>query len=340
MVNTGAHVCCPRAGIFFVTSTYMTAAWGWRWWYGFFTILTAAAFFFSVLLSTETMYDRHEDARTLETACAEKNPSAVPFTTATRPALDVETYGPRTWRKDLSLIRVKPDWSAVVSCYKQIALGLCVPSIFWLLVLNGAYLGVYVFQASTFSTVLMSPPYSFSFNALGYVQAGQVAVCLIFLPLLGYGTDFVIRFLSARNHGMFRPEFRLPVLLIPAIVGVVCAVVYGESAQHPTEWHWSAPVISYNAVFFAFLGANIVGITYAVESFPHAAGALLVVVCAGRGLISFGLSYAVLPSVATIGYTGAMRIQGSIAGALALLGVPIYFLGPKIRSWGTHFLAK
>lgn len=316
----------------------MTAAWGWRWWYGFFTIMTAVAFCASLFLSTESMYHRFEEARTLETAGSDKRNSPVRYTLTSRPALDVDTYGPRTWRKDLSLIRVEPNWSAVLLCYKRIALGLCVPSMLWLLLLNGSYLGIYIFQASTFSAVLMAPPYSFSFNALGYVQAGQVIVCLIFLPLLGYGTDYIIRFLSKTNAGRFKPEFRLLVMLIPAIVGVVCAIVYGESAQHPKNWPWSAPVVSYNAVFFAFLGANIVGITYAVESFPEAAGALLVVICAGRGLISFGLSYAVLPSVAAIGYTGAMRVQGSIAGGMALLGVPVYFLGPRMRQWGGGLL--
>lgn len=195
-------------------------------------------------------------------------------------------------------------------------------------------------MASTFAIVLMSPPYLFSFNTLGYVQAGQVVVCLIFLPLLGYGTDFIIRFMSKKNNGKFKPEYRLPVMIIPAIVGVVCAMIYGESGQHPTEWHWSAPVVSYNASFFAFLGANIVGITYAVESFPQAAGPLLVVVCAGRGLISFGISYAVLPSIAAIGYTGAMRIEGAIAGALALLAIPVYFAGPSLRRLGDWLLRK
>lgn len=319
----------------------MVAAWGWRWWYAFFTIMTAVAFVFSVFLSTETMYPRMQEAEILANVSDNKDPLTTHrYTTNTRPELDVGTYGPRTWRKDLSLIRVQPDWSALVSCYKQIGLGVCVPSMLWLLLLNGSYLGLYVFQASTFAIVLMSPPYGFSFNTLGYVQAGQVVVCLIFLPLLGYGTDFIIRFMSNRNEGKFKPEFRLLVMFIPAIVGVVCAMVYGESGQHPVQWHWSAPVVSYNASFFAFLGANIVGITYAVESFPQAAGPLLVVVCAGRGLISFGLSYAVLPSVAAIGYTGAMRIQGSIAGALALLGVPLYFVGPKIRVWGARWLSK
>lgn len=69
---------------------------------------------------------------------------------------------------------------------------------FWLLLLNGAFLGLYVFEASTFSDVLLAPPYLLSFTDLGYVQAGQIIDCLIFLPLLGYGSDWMIKFMSRR----------------------------------------------------------------------------------------------------------------------------------------------
>jgi hypothetical protein len=158
--------------------------------------------------------------------------------------------------------------------------------------------------------------------------------CIIFLPLLAYGSDWVIKFMSQRNGGNFKPEYRLLTLGVPAIVGVVCAIIYGQSGAFPMKWNASAPVVTYNASYFAFLGANIVGITYAVESFPLRAASLLVVLCAGRGFISFGLSYATLPSIAGIGYDGATIAEAVVAGALALMAVPVYFLGPRIRAFG------
>jgi len=92
--------------------------------------------------------------------------------------------------------------------------------------------------------------------------------------------------------------------------------------------------VAYNASYFAFLGANVVGITYAVESFPLRAGSLLVVLCAGRGFISFGLSYATLPSIRSIGYDGATIAEAVVAGTLAMMAVPVYIFGPKFRSFG------
>jgi hypothetical protein len=202
---------------------------------------------------------------------------------------------------------------------------------FWTLLVNGAYLGLYVFQASTFAQVLLAPPYSFAYTSLGYVQAAQVIVTAVFLPLLGYGGDWIIKFMSKRNGGVFQPEYRLIPLAGPAIVAVICAVMYGQAAANPTQYSWGTVAVTYNATFFGFLGANIVGITYAIDSFPTRAGALLVVICAGRGLISFGLAYSVLPAIAAIGYDGAVIFEAAIAGGLTLGVIPVYIWGPKLR---------
>lgn len=305
------------AGVFFVISTYMVSAWGWRWWYGFFSIINAVIFILAVVFVTESYFDRPEEAM-----AGEPYPN---FTEA-----DIE-YPPRRWRDDLKLVVMSPRLREIPTFYKQVLQGLLIPTTVWLLLLNGAHLGVYVFEASTFANILMAPPYSFAFEALGYVQAGQIVCCLIFLPLLGYGGDLIIRILTKHNKGLYKPEYRLPVIAIPAIVGIVCGIIYGQAAANPKEWSVASVVIGYNASFFAFLGANIVGITYAVDSFPFRAAPFLVVICAGRGFISFGLSYATLPAIGTLGYDGTMIVEEVICAVLALIAIPMYFFGPRIR---------
>jgi hypothetical protein len=330
------------AGIFFVTSTYMVSAWGWRWWYGFFTLVNALIFLLSVVFVTESQFERPEEAIQGQSTFDPKVVHATESLTisAHGTVLDIDKYGPRRWRDDLKPMVLKPRLRDVPIFYKHILQGFCIPTIFWLLLLNGAFLGVYVFQSSTFSSILIPPPYNFAFTSLGYVQAGQIVSCMIFLPLLGYGGDLTIRALSRRNKGLYKPEYRLPMMAIPAVIGVVCGVIYGQAATHPENWNVSAVVISYNASFFAFLGANIVGITYAVDSFPKRAAPFLVVVCAGRGFISFGLSYATLPAVASLGYDGTMIVEVVICGALALIAIPIYIFGPRIRSLARRFFIK
>ncbi|CAG7923895.1 unnamed protein product [Penicillium olsonii] len=322
------------AGIFFVVSTYMVSAWGWKWWYGFFTIMNAVIFVLSVIFVTESQFDRPEEATMGQAPLDPKVIDAMENATVSAHGtiLDVAQHGPRRWKDDLKPCVLKPRLSDIPVFYKQILQGLCIPTVFWLLLLNGAHLGVYVFQSSTFSTILMSPPYSFAFTSLGYVQAGQIVSCLIFLPLLGYGGDLTIRALSRRNNGLYQPEYRLLMMAIPAVIGTVCGIIYGQAAAYPDRWNVSAIVIAYNASFLAFLGANIVGITYAVDSFPRQAAPFLVVICAGRGLISFGLSYATLPAVHTLGYDRTMIVETVICAVLALIAIPVFFFGLRMRN--------
>jgi hypothetical protein len=120
---------------------------------------------------------------------------------------------------------------------------------------------------------------------------------------------------------------------LPSIIAVVSCVIYGQTAEHPEKWSWAGIVIPYAAGFLAFLGANTVAITYVVDSWPSEAGPMLLIVAAGRGFISFGLSYAMVPWVEQNGYEGSMRELAIVCGVFALLGIPCYFFGSKMRVW-------
>ncbi|KAK5050042.1 hypothetical protein LTR84_004162 [Exophiala bonariae] len=334
-------------GIFFFTSNYMVSAWGWRGWYAFFAAFNGLILLFSIFLLLETLFIRPDDASTGQVHLTlndvgkvdEEGANELVFrvTTKDKDFLEPEKYGVRTWRTDLRLWRKIDNWAQVSYFYLDFLKGIVHPIFFWLLLLNGAYLGLYIYQASTFATILMSPPFSFKFNSLGYVQGAQILCCLVFLPLLGYAGDHLIRFLSKRNGGVYKPEYRLPSLALPAIAGVIGAFMYGQTAAHPEKYHWLGVALNYNIIFFAFLGANQVALTYAVDSFPLKAGPLLVVVCAGRGFISFGIGYAVLPSIQAIGYDGSMNVVGTICAVLAVAAIPMYYFGPTFRKLGQNY---
>jgi MFS family permease len=328
-------------GVFFIVSTYIVEAAGWRWWYGTFTIINVAVLILSYFLFTETMYDRPEDA-TQGAVHLDFNDKGevdkmgdthriIRVTTAHGNVLEPERFGRRTWKQDLKLFPVKAKWPVLLVFYKDLLRGLAIPIILWLLLLNGAFLGLYIITTATFAGVLIPPPYSWSFQSLGYIFIGQIVSCVIFLPLLGYGNDLMIKTISKLRGGVYQPEYRFFNLIIPSIVAVVCGVMYGQAAAYPHQYSWGAVVVTFNGVFFAFLGANVVGVTYAVDAFPLKSEAFLVLICAGRGLISFALSYSVLPAVSALGYDGTMNVESIIAGVLAFGAIPMYFVGPKIR---------
>jgi hypothetical protein len=244
---------------------------GWRWWYGTYTIINGFVLILSYFLLTETMYERPDDAT--EGAvhldfneAGEVDPTGdmhriIRVTTKHGNVLEPERFGPRTWKQDLKIFSVKPDWSRLGGFYKDLFRGLLIPTILWLLLLNGAFLGLYIVVTAVFAGILIPPPYSWSFKSLGYIFVGQIVSSLIFLPILGYGNDLIVKGLSKLHNGVYKPEFRFFNLAIPVIVGVVCGVMFGQAGAFPQNYHWSAIAVTFNGVFFAFLGVNVVGIT-------------------------------------------------------------------------------
>ncbi|KAK3637536.1 hypothetical protein LTR56_013539 [Elasticomyces elasticus] len=246
-----------------------------------------------------------------------------PMRVSERPALDFVTYPARTLRSDLRLFVGKPDWSEGLYALRNTFQVLLFPNVFWAFCLNGLTLGVNIALGTTYGTVLSSPPYNWSQNSVSYINAGQIVVSVIALPLLGNGSDWLIRWRARRNDGVHEPEVRLIPLVLPIIIGVASAVLYGQAAAHPERFHWFAIVFAYAGYLFAFLGANIVGITLLLDSYPARAGPVLVVICAFRGFVSFGTSYGVAAFIEHAGYDGAFGAYAGLTGLLGLIGIPM-----------------
>jgi MFS family permease len=312
------------------------------WWYGLGGILAGVQLVAAFLWLPETKYDRplasFQEASSGNSRIddTESNTTtqipAVNLCTS-RPALDFDNYAPRTFRSDLRLWVGSPEWNKAWQCYRQIFELLFFPAVFWALLLNGLTLGVNIAIGTTYGGIVTSAPYNWPQDSASYVNCGQIVVAIVGLPLLGQFSDKLIQWRARRNEGIHEPEVRLIPLILPIVVGVFTAVLYGQGAQNPTKYHWFVYVWAVAAYFFAFIGANIVAITYLLDSYPARAGPILVIICAFRGIISFGVSYGIAPFIEHSGYDGAFNTFAGLTGALGLLGIPIYYFGKNIRAF-------
>ncbi|KAK4899961.1 hypothetical protein LTR27_002723 [Elasticomyces elasticus] len=286
-------------------------------WYILGVGLGAGVLLLSIVWVPETRYTRalaaygqEVESVTPEEGKPKEEPK--PMRVSERPALDFVTYPARTLRSDLRLFVGKPDWSEGLYALRNTFQVLLFPNVFWAFCLNGLTLGVNIALGTTYGTVLSSPPYNWSQNSVSYINAGQIVVSVIALPLLGNGSDWLIRWRARRNDGVHEPEVRLIPLVLPIILGVASAVLYGQAAAHPERFHWFAIVFAYAGYLFAFLGANIVGITLLLDSYPARAGPVL-----------FGTSYGVAKFIETAGYDGAFGVYAGLTGLLGLIGIPM-----------------
>ncbi|PLB44133.1 putative MFS transporter [Aspergillus steynii IBT 23096] len=316
------------------------------WWYGLGAALAGLLLVVAFFFLPETKYDRSlasyqeetssgDDSRKDSIGSVQKGNSDGVCTE--RPPLDTTRYAPRTFKSDLRLWIGKPEWNKVWEVLRQTFELLLFPNVLWAMLLNGLTIGVNIAIGTTYSTIVSSPPYNWPNSSASYVNCGQIVVAIAALPLLGHGSDYLIKYFAKRNDGMHEPEVRIIPLIVPIIVGVFTSALYGVGAANPYQYHWFTYVWGVAAYYFCFVGANIVAITYLLDSYPARAGPLLVIICAFRGIISFGTSYGTAPFVELHGYDGTFGTFAALTGFLGALGIPVYIWGKKIRQFTGRF---
>ncbi|KAM0190007.1 hypothetical protein ACHAPA_007835 [Fusarium lateritium] len=270
-----------------------------EWWYGLGAILSAVSLVAAFFFVPETKY--HRPKSSFQSAGGSDDEAVVVVCTE-RPELDYVNFAPRTWRSDLRLWVGAPEWNKIVEIF-------------------------------TYGQIVTSPPYNWPQSSASYVNAGQIVTSLVALPCFGYGSDRLIKWFANRRNGIHEPEIRLIPLAFPMVVGVFTCVLYGLGATHPENYHWFTYVWAVAAYYFTFVGANIVSITYLLDSYPQRAGPLLVIICAVRGIMSFGVSYGIQPFIERNGYDGAFAVFGGLTGAFGILGIFVFVFGKKIRQF-------
>ncbi|KAK4570280.1 hypothetical protein LTR86_002360 [Recurvomyces mirabilis] len=314
-------------------------------WYILGVGLAMLVFIASIFFVPETRYTRTLAAygQTVESsteADLKHEQETKPMRISDRPALDFETYHARTLWSDMRLFVGPPDWSEGIYALRNTFQILLFPNVFWAFCLNGLTLGINIAIGTTYGSIVTAPPYSWSNNAASYVNASQILVSAIALPLLGNGSDFIIRWRARRNNGVHEPEARLIPLVIPIVLGVLAAVLYGQAAQHPEDYHWFTIVFAYGAYCFCFIGCNIAAITWLLDSYPARSGPVLIVICALRGFISFGTSYGVSQFIERAGHDGAFGAYAGLTAMFGLMGVPMFIWGKNIRAFTGRWAIK
>ncbi|KAI9037722.1 putative phenol monooxygenase [Aspergillus affinis] len=200
------------------------------------------------------------------------------------------------------------------------------------LALYMAYIyGIMYLVLSTFPALWTSPSYyneSTGIGGLNYISLGLgfwlgSQICA---PL----NDRIYRRLKARNNGIGRPEFRVPLLPFAALFTPAGLFIYGWTAQYRV--HWIAPNIG--ACLFGM--GNIVTYqciqTYMVDAYTRFAASALATAAFLRSLAGFGF-----PLFAPYMYDGLNYGWGNslLAFVSLALGIPaplfLWRYGEKLR---------
>jgi MFS family permease len=130
-------------------------------------------------------------------------------------------------------------------------LKMLISPIVFLLSVYAATVFSYAYLCFTTFPRIFEDQYSFSSGASGLASLGLGVGFVVGLVFCAAVSDRWSAYLTKRNGGVAKPEYRLPILVVGAVFVPIGLFWYGWTAEHKT--HWIVPIIG-----TAFIGIGIV----------------------------------------------------------------------------------
>ncbi len=183
---------------------------------------------------------------------------------------------------------------------------------------------------SILAQVFTVPPYSFTVSEVGLVAVAPLVGAIIGAFVTGPLADWVVKFMSRRNKGVYEPEFRLVIVVFSLIIGGISFFGFGWSLE--VQDLWIGPVIFYGLQYFSVGFVTIAVYGYLTDCHrdkaPEAFAAINL-----RNIYSFGMNYFIANWITSQGPKEVFCIIGGIHVFICLVAVLIYIFGKRCRSW-------
>lgn len=294
-----------------VIGGFLSEALGWRWVFWLLTIISGAALLLSAVFLRESypvvLLERKTQRMILETG----NQSLVSALHDPTPPRELFK---RTIVRPLKMLFYSP--------------------IVLLLALYLSVLFGYLYLFLTTFTKVFQEQYGFGIGVTGLTYLGLGFGSFTGLIVVGKSSDIFLRRLTAKNHGISKPEFRLPPLFVTSPLVAIAFFWYGWSAEAKTPW--IVPIIG--TAFFG-MGMMPAFVSYPSVSKPSMRSVVqrqrLITKCAQLCINLYLVDTYTRYSASAI---AAIRVLQSITGAtLPLAGPALYdTLG---LGWGNSVLA-
>lgn len=190
----------------------------------------------------------------------------------TRPRVDVQTYGPRTYKTDFGVFHVTPEWARARRAVWDTLKTTFFPNVLWVILVNSIFVSVQGAAGQVGSSVLIAA--GWEFEDLGLAVVPLVLASPFVWLVGGWGADKVSNWHARRpgRAGRREPEAHLLSLVVPLLCGVAGPVVFGYAGENVATVSTYVLLTGIFLVGFAYLTANALFSVYLVESYPAYAG--------------------------------------------------------------------
>jgi len=205
----------------------------------------------------------------------------------------------------------------------------------------------------TSSRTFTAAPYHWKIHSLGLLSTAGFVGAVISFFIGGKLIDFVATRMTTRKGGHAEPEYRLPAMVFPAIIGPMGVLTFGLVIANKKSY-WGAAV-GFAMLGFGLTAASNVVVTYAVDayrpvstscpfqrtilmcSFIQISGEVLVIVFVVRNVMACIFSLYIADWIKVEGVKKAFGEMVAIQYAILSLSVVLYFFGRRIRAFTGRF---
>ncbi|CAM9016400.1 unnamed protein product [Wickerhamomyces anomalus] len=181
--------------------------------------------------------------------------------------------------------------------------------------------------------------YGFGKGSTGLMYLSFLIGYIIGIVFFQYSATWVLHRLIAKNNGVSKPEFRLPMLLVSGITLPVGLFWYGWGAEK--KLHFMFP-----AVGAAIFGFGLIAVFYCIQNYlidmnPRFAASSIAAASIFRSYLGFAFPLFAPIMFKNVGYGWGCSIFGFIALAT---GIPfplfVILYGERLRLWGNRIMDR
>lgn len=284
------------------------------------------------------------------------------------PGTPPATTKPRkTWIQQLSLWSGVPKDTSLIKLFIRPFPLIAYPAVILSFLGYAVALAIVVAVNILNSFVLQAPPYNWKPSINGLINIPGLLGNLFGAWAGGWLVDRYSSWRSKKNGGVFEPESRLTLLIIPGLIVPAGCLVFGYGVQETL--HWITLFFGYGMIAVGLTAIPCITMTYVSDCVSdcgtfcvlHSRADLLVVspCCAGcvvvgqwaqkyRGMLlsshrllksptnwsfeqAFGFLYGVVPWVTKVGYVDSFGTLAGIIVFLLALTIPLSLFGKQVR---------
>ncbi|KAJ4387921.1 hypothetical protein N0V93_008524 [Gnomoniopsis smithogilvyi] len=322
-----------------VVAGYIIEAEGYRWTFGacavIFGVLTVAVFF----LVPETGYRR--DILTPIVTIDDYGNKGLHMRPKYQINLQGEDYQGRyieisamerkkTFGESLHIFNGRLSSGSFWKVFLRSIVMMCYPAVIWAFLTYGTEITWVIIFSVVNSSFFSAPPYNFTVAQVGLISMSPFILTSIGFCIAGPLNDYIVVYLTRKNRGIYEPEFRLPLMVVAIILGIIGFFGFGLTIYFQT--HWTGPVLCFGTAYLSLVFSSTCVFGYILDSYrKHNAEAFVAI--NSRNLLGFGVTYLVTPWLEKDGPLKVFIILGFVFVSCSLLSVPLWIYGKRFRSF-------